>query len=262
MNEPNPQFDRTVLPALLSFRDGQAGFVAPSVASVQARARGRERVRLAVAASAVGVVLMAAGLMFAMQPRRDGSPLPPADSPTASTAPASPSPSVSPSPSESPAPPLPDIATTRWSSATVLFPPAVKPYDQCPAGLVTFGSGRVVVRGKVVAPQHSNALAYGDLDGDGRPEAAFPIHCENDSPDESGDGSGHLIVVTQRADGSLATLAFAGPIGQNTQKLRISGGRLILTVEQRQGVLVQERTYRWNGTAFEQIAGPTSFPDS
>jgi hypothetical protein len=37
-------------------------------------------------------------------------------------------------------------------------------------------------------------------------------------------------------------------------------GKLILTVEQRHGGVTQERTYRWNGGSFVQVAGPTTFP--
>jgi hypothetical protein len=258
----NPDFDQVALPAMLSFRDAGTSFTPPSLTSMQSLAKRRQLIRTGVVTVAAAAVLVVGGLTFAALPDRDRQPIMPGGTATA-TMPVSPaaSPSTSPSSSPSASPSaraqLADITATRWNTATVLFGPVVGDYDLCPVGPVTFNGGQTVVGGKRVNPAEN--VVYGDLNGDGRPEAAFHVHCE-DAVDASGDGSGHLMVVTQRADGTLAGLGYAGPIGQNTQQLKITDGKLVATIAQRYGSSVQERTYRWNGTAFAQIAGPTSFP--
>jgi hypothetical protein len=99
---------------------------------------------------------------------------------------------------------------------------------------------------------------FGDLDGDGRAEAVVYVSCLAAGGD-SGDSSGQLLVVNGRT-GSLAAMGYVGPLAQVYGKVRISGQRLEVTVTQKYTDVRQERTYRWNGRRFVQVAGPTAFP--
>ncbi|NUT33184.1 MAG: hypothetical protein HOV79_08930 [Hamadaea sp.] len=51
-----------------------------------------------------------------------------------------------------------------------------------------------------------------------------------------------------------------GPDGANYPSAEIKNGLLTARIEQRYGGATQERTYRWNGTGFVQVDGPTAFP--
>ena len=100
-------------------------------------------------------------------------------------------------------------------------------------------------------------MATGDLTGEGRDEAVAYVHCESRVAQDSGDGSGHLMVISQPARGTFVGLAHVGASGENYEAARVQQGTLVATVKQRYGDGVQDRTYRWNGTSFDQIGGPT-----
>ena len=78
---------------------------------------------------------------------------------------------------------------------------------------------------------------------------------------DSGDGSGQLLVITVR-NNALVGLGYVGPEGENYPSASVGNGRLTATIEQRYGNQTQQRTYRWNGTLFVQVAGPTAWPTS
>jgi hypothetical protein len=146
-----------------------------------------------------------------------------------------------------------------WSATTVALPPASADYTPCPTGTVTFAAqGETVFEGVRIAL--SRPVATGDLTGDGRDEAVAYVHCESRVEVDSGDGSGHLMVISQPGPGTFIGLAHVGVSGENYEAARVQDGTLVATVEQRYGDGVQDRTYRWNGTSFDQIGGPTAFP--
>jgi hypothetical protein len=99
---------------------------------------------------------------------------------------------------------------------------------------------------------------YGDLAGDREPEAVSYVHCKRTNGLDSGDGSGQLLVITVR-DNRLVGLGYVGPPGENYPSASVAGGRLTATIDQRYGNQTQQRTYRWDGTMFVQVAGPTAW---
>jgi hypothetical protein len=244
-----------------------AAFTAPPVGRIRAAAVRRRQHRL-VAATAAGIVVaggIGAGAVLAGGaggPEISGTPAPrtsvPSATPSSASTPGTPPPSSgSGSSSRSTAPASLDITKVAWGRATFTLPNVRS--NGCPAGVTVTnvpGQESVVsgVRVAILLP-----LAYGDLDGDGRPEAVIYIHCESRTGVDSGDGSGQLLAITVR-DNRLVGLGYAGPEAENYPAARISGQRLTATIEQRYGGAQQERTYRWNGQRFVQVGGPTAFP--
>jgi hypothetical protein len=142
-----------------------------------------------------------------------------------------------------------------WKRATFVLPPN----PTCPTGRVTTRDERAIVGDKWLFV--GETLSYGDLTGDGSPEAVVAVFCGR-GPNDGGDGSGNLLVITWR-DGAWTGLGYVGPVGENYPAARVSGQRLIATIQQRYGAnTVQERTYRWDGRRFVQVDGPTTFPSS
>jgi hypothetical protein len=143
-----------------------------------------------------------------------------------------------------------------WSNMTVVMPTNAG-RSGCPTGRVTVRNGTGVAGRKKVSL--SRAKAYGDLTRDRVTDTVLYVHCESTGGVGSGDGAGNLLVATQR-DGMLVGVGHAGPVGENYGAARVRNGRLVATVQQRYGTGVQQRSYRWNGGRFMQVAGPTTFP--
>jgi hypothetical protein len=239
----------------------EAVFTPPPIETVHRAARRRTRTRTGIAAIAVTALAGAGGGVLAVADRGpDGTPRP---SPTAVGS-SSPAPSASgetspsrtaPASTGTSTPSVPDIRAVDWTHATIVLP--ANPDDpDCLTGRISTNGTWTTTGGKQfhIAP----ALAHGDLTGDGSAEAVVPVSCTSTSEGDSGDGSGQLLVITRR-DGTWTGLGYAGPVGQNFPAARVSGQRLTVTVEQRYGGVVQERTYRWNGQRFVQVGGPTAF---
>lgn len=55
-------------------------------------------------------------------------------------------------------------------------------------------------------------------------------------------------------------MARPGPLAQFYQDVKISDRTLSMTVQQTGRDVRQQRSHRWNGTRFTQVAGPTAFP--
>jgi hypothetical protein len=227
---------------------------------VTARRRRRRRLAGAVAA-VVAVALSAIGFAVVANGggRGDVTP-PPAESPTSASASQSAPPPVSTPPTSSgprsEGRAEPDIRSVDWRHATIVLP--ANPDDPgCPVGPVTTDGETTQVgdRRFIVRPTG----AVGDLTGDGEPEAVVVTHCIKG--EDSGDASGQLLVITRR-DGQWRGLAYVGPAGENYQGATVSGNRLTATIQPRYGdrSISQQRVYRWNGTTFVQVAGPTAFP--
>jgi hypothetical protein len=155
-----------------------------------------------------------------------------------------------------------DLRQVDWASDTIRMPTRKDDRD-CPDGSITLTDGSWAESGDQGPGSIRGSYAdgnptYGDLDGDGRAEAVLYVSCLAAGGD-SGDSSGQLLVVTGRAR-APAGMGYVGPLAQVYGRLRISGGRLTVTVTQRYTDVRQERTYRWDGRRFTQTAGPTAFP--
>lgn len=251
---PNPEFERVALPALVSYRDAvSAAFVPPPLAKVRARAHRRVVVRNAALAAATASVVAAVTVGVALVPGRHQDAPPGASATTAPPTTASPT-----SPAKSTTPePMP----TAWGGKTVVLP-AAEGYRLCPQGPVTFATGRETVVGSAVIGI-SETRATGDLNGDGQPEAVVYLYCRINSEFGSGDGSGHLLVITRDSAGMFIGLAHVGPDGEEYPTVRVRDGVLVATIRQRYSPqVVQERIYRWDGTTFQQVDGPTTFPSN
>ena len=155
-----------------------------------------------------------------------------------------------------------DVRRVDWANATIRMPARGDDRD-CPTGSTTLTDGRWDSSGEqgpgsIRGSYDDGRPTFGDLDGDGRAEAVVYVSCLAAGGD-SGDSSGQLLVVNGRT-GSLAAMGYVGPLAQVYGKVRISGQRLEVTVTQKYTDVRQERTYRWNGRRFVQVAGPTAFP--
>lgn len=266
MSEFDTAPDRQTTNALVSYRDSAHETVGtPPLAWVAETARRRTSRRQAATGAAAGLLVAATAVAVATAA---GGPSGGPD--TQATTSPSPSPSVPPTPTPksgrpsqtspstpatgAPTTPAFDLRNVDWTRATIDLP------DQADPACLT---GRVRLRGQqaTVGDRRFRLVdvkAYGDLDRDGRPDAVLHVFCEQGQY-ASGDGSGQLLVVRERS-GDLLGLGYVGPVGENYGPVRVRGGRLVASVEQRYGGIVQERTYRWDGRQFVQIDGPTAFP--
>lgn len=267
----DPEFERTVEPLVASYRAAVPGmFPPPPLVKVRSGAR-RRAVFPTVAYSTAAVVLVATGVGFAVWLGLGRSTPPPGGEPTISapprpttvpspTRPVTTSPSRPPSTPTAPPPDPVDLTTVDWSRATIVLPvPHKDEYRPCSGGKVRLRDGDGVVGDVRVKTRH---LVTDDVTGDARADAVLAVNCEG--PGDSGDGSGHLMVVTDRGDGSLTGLPYFGPSGENYQQARVRRGDVVATVTQRYVVGTvapnQQRTYHWDGFRWIQVAGPTAFP--
>jgi hypothetical protein len=264
MNEPNSDNERIATTLLASYRDSAHAFYPrPPTARVVARARQRTRRRVAVTAAGLAAAFGGA-ILFALQApeqppvggRETGEPSPGVTStPSVSTESTPPAPSGSAS-SRPPSATAIDITTVNWRNTTIQLP-ATRDDPDCPTGRITTRGedtevGRTTV-GIMLEP------AYGDLTGDGRPDAVLYVACRITNAGEQHE-TGQLMVVTEQG-GQLVGLGYVGPLDQVYLSWKVTNRKLVATIDQ---VLAdtapQERTYSWNGTRFVQVAGPTTFP--
>lgn len=259
---PDPEADRVIKPALRSFHDSaHVAFVPPNFGAIRAQSRSRHRRRFAVAVGAVATVVAVAGVATGTVLVNSTVTHPP---PVATQSPDAAPSSQAPSPSESPPSPAPTtpgraITDTDWPNATITMGPSPD-NEYCPAGPVRFHRGEATFGGRDVWMWKNAEPSYGDLDGDGAPEAVLPLAC---APAEGGDDwSGNLVVVAlQRAE--LTVLGYAGPLGARYSSYRVADGRLVTQVRPMHDAWApeQRRAYEWNGTRFRQVAGYTTFLD-
>lgn len=188
----------------------------------------------------------------------------PAPSPSASSLP----PSLQPSRQSSPPPAAPNgkISSSVLRNATLTIPgwPAKGFDSDCPSGKVHFSNGKSGILALEGSP------LYEDVDSDGALETVALVSC-------SPQGSDFKVLAFDRdAAGKIVTLgqvvASAGTAGQQGDILTIWGveagdnGQVRVDVgdyrpccDETQASQHQWRTYGWNGTAFSQTGGPTSF---
>jgi hypothetical protein len=231
------------------------------------RLRTRRTTTALVAAAVVGVTLVGGGIIWsgaAPQP-------PPVPGGSTSVTPSgTPSGAASGTPSAGPRPSRPVAARSSpqvpelwkpvdWTSATIVFPT----HTGCPSGAVTFGrqpiadTGDFSIAGPVSYPKvylATEPVAYGDVTGDGQPEAILRAACK-EMAEDSGDGQGQALVV-RRDGGTLRVVGWVGPRGGLYSGQWVTGGRLFVDVKPwhtdwgyRLGAA---RSYRWTGRAFTE----------
>ncbi|RLP92185.1 hypothetical protein [Micromonospora sp. CV4] len=171
------------------------------------------------------------------------------------------------------------ITEVRWQQAVIDLP---KNSDMpCPTGrqhmrpvqsggaLASFAWAPAGDRGQKLI-LNSREIAYGDLTGDGEPEAVLNILC-SDLPAtalRNGLRGGQLLVVTMRADHSLSGLGYAGQPYAEHPSFRVENQKLVAQVWYARTHLngasyavyapAHTRTYQWDGARFAQTAGRTS----
>lgn len=232
---------------------------APGVIRGLAEHRRRVRRTAAAALAAAAVLALAVGGVSVVR----GSATPPPSDPASTVTPSpSPSPRVSRSVPPWPEPKVGDpIGATDWDNAAIALPR----HDGCPSGAVTFQRRGEELSGPSSWPRvvlDADSVAYGDLTGDGRPEAIMSALCRR-SAEDSGDGEGQLLVVAREADG-LRALAWVGPRGALFVGQWVAGGHLYVDVHpwyQDWGYsLGAAQVYRWTGSAFAAVDGAAEYP--
>lgn len=137
-------------------------------------------------------------------------------------------------------------------------------------GLVSFAWAPAGDRSDNRLILNAREIAYGDLTGDGEPEAILNILC-SDLPAialQNGLRGGQLLVVTMRADHSLVGLGYAGQPYAEYPSFRAENQKLVAQVWY-EGINpnghstavyapAHSRTYQWDGSRFAQTAGRTS----
>jgi hypothetical protein len=248
---------------------------APPAAAIRSRAEHQVRVRRTttalLAAAAVAVVAVGGGAAL-----RDSAP--PRPVPPGETATPTPGPSVT--DNRRPTKPVPTtranaisdpIGKVNWLSATIDIPRE----NGCPVGDVRF---RLQPNDVIPPPTPTNAwsgeafpriylysstVAYGDLLGDGRPEAVIVASCLADRED-SGDGSGRLLVVTRESSGKLRGVAWVGQRGAIYNGQWITQRRLYTDTAPWHVPwdysIGQARAYEWGGDRFVERDVRDEFP--
>ncbi|GAA3455191.1 hypothetical protein GCM10018962_70240 [Dactylosporangium matsuzakiense] len=235
--------------------------------------RRRRRVRYVLIAVAVLVLVVPIGVWLLMHRGGAGSagPAPVVSSPSAAaSASAGPSPAQG---SRTPTPAAPDgrIAAATLKNATLEIP--AWPADNLtgPSGRVTFTDGQFLPPPSATQPDRQRLamydIVYGDVDRDGAGETVAAIFCGWQG------GSTQIVAFDRNRAGAIVTVgrvvATTGEIrtiGFDTMRVladgtvRVTVGDYLRCCGDETPTLSQTRGYRWDGHAFVQVSGPTSFP--
>ena len=244
-----PENDDRISGMLVQLRDAAAGaFVPPDLAQLQAIGVGRRRHRVAAAATAITVVALTIGAGVGVGHRLA---------------------------QEDPAPAADTISEVDWNRTELSLPP--NPDNNCPSGKVrmhprtyprfgTLGEAPATTKNTDVFQILPDPRAYGDLTGDGRPEAVLHVRCATSATGGfMVDEGAQLLVVTLRADHSLAGLAYVGPIHAKYVSASIMDHQLVAKVQYSHVSpeswsysafdVAYSGHYAWNGSAFTQVSG-------
>jgi hypothetical protein len=112
-------------------------------------------------------------------------------------------------------------------------------------------------------------VAFGDLTGDGKPEALLHVRCTEFPSGGMGEEEGaQLLAVTMRDDYSLVGLGYVGQVHAQYPSYRIADGQVVAALryavinKHRRGYtrydVAHVRKYSWNGKSFSQVAGRTA----
>lgn len=250
------QHESDVASALAGLRGAVREVVpVPSSGEVRARAEHQLRVRrtTTVLVAAAAVAALAFGAAAVVRP--SAAPIPPGETPTPS-APAGPTNTPRPSLSVPawPATTIDDpIANVNWANATITVPEN----PGCPSGRLRFTGGDSAGSPKItLAVPPEWPIAYGDLNGDSRPEAILEGLCLLGSED-SGDGQGQLLVITRSTGGTLTALDWVGPRGGLYESFWVVDGQLFVDVQPWHSDWGYSRgaalAYRWQGGSFVEV---------
>lgn len=174
-------------------------------------------------------------------------------------------------------PPLPTPPSTfagvNWRDAALVFPSTLSA-SKCPTGAVQLSGGLYVGDGVAVRATlpygPSGGIRYGDLTGDGRPEAVLTVGCD-DGIFRGKDGSqaqlaedwADAVVVVERRGADLVVLDLVHPLaGNEFDQIRdvvVTGG--VLKVGHWPGEFSRmappvRTTYRWNGARMDVVGTP------
>ncbi|MFF4878210.1 hypothetical protein [Micromonospora sp. NPDC000668] len=237
----------------------------PGPAAVRRAARGRGRRRLAATTTVVLALFSGSAVGYAAMNDPELRPGPVEPTPSAPVSPSSapPSPTASPSAtSASPTSPGPD---GRLSRSQLLGAPVTLPAWRAGRGCPTSG-----VRLTADAREGANwlqALDHGDVDGDGAVETVALVQCV------LGTGGPQQVVVFDR-DGTGRPVTLGRVVATTKDKPQWLFALDVVddgTVRVQVGDIApgggwpgewsqrQWRGYRWQGEAFAQVSGPTSF---
>jgi hypothetical protein len=166
---------------------------------------------------------------------------------------------------------LPQDTVDRVRAMTIRLPawPNVALRKYCPAGRYTFTDGQVPT-GAALSPVPRHPWTYSvshrggrgilaDLDGRPGDEIVLEIACMEEEADPrllviQPDGAGMKALGYIADDGSVPAFDRFYPAGGD---LIVEGLNSLIDARTE-----QRRRYRWNGSRFRQVGGPTSFPDS
>ncbi len=253
---PISEHEHDVASALAGLRGAVREVVpVPPSGEVRARAEHQLRVRRVTTAlvAAAAVAAMAFGAAAVVRP--SAAPNQPGETPTPSTPVG---PTSTPRPSLSvpawPATTIDDpIADVDWANATITVPAN----RDCPSGRLQFSGGntagwpRLTLGGTPESP-----IAYGDLNGDSRPEAILEGLCRLSSED-SGDGQGQLLVITRSTGGTLTAMDWVGPRGGLYESLWVVDGQLFVDVQPWHTdwgySLGEALAYQWDGGSLVEV---------
>lgn len=247
-------------------------FAAPPVDAVFATARVRTIRRRTVAVSAVAAAVVGVALAGAAVVRTSAAPtpVPPA------TPPATAAPTVSPTPDVDTqvlwSDPGNDVefldeqTAQRLRDATLTLPAWPGYEDDCPGGELDFTDGEFVIEeGTGGGPGRSYGIGgdgiVANVDGAPGDEIVVTVSCPPSDPPMSNllalapDGRGFRTLGFVMVDG-------ANEIG-NPDRYYQDGDEIVVEVQGPAGFpqVEQRRRYRWDGSRFEQVSGPTDFPD-
>jgi hypothetical protein len=242
--------------------DTLADLYGPSTTDLHARAvrTARATSRRRTVLAGLAVVAIVAGVALVARPERSSAPPPPGSttSPPAPTATANPD--LSGRAAIVVAPGALDLA-----DATLDLPEMGYPAPGC-VGRIRLTDFRNVSPMRTVLVTREWT---GDVDRDGRPDTLAMVVCQ------TGEMRQWQVVALTRAGAAMRTLGQVLAIGPRPAPaslvdLRVlPGGDVAAKVGDFLGVFAadarrvsthQERTYRWTGSRFAQVAGPTEFP--
>ncbi len=257
-------FDDLLAGAVADYRAETATRIMPAGAGAAITTAKHRRSVHAVAMGIVAAILVAVPVAAYATSLHDHGVAPPAGPPSAS---ASPSESTSPSASASPSVAQSDATPGDFDglgNATLTMPGF--PTPGCPSGTAKFVHGRS--GSKMIV---SSVVA--DVNGDGAADVVAYVTCGS-----AENKPGEVIAFHVGAGGDVTTIGLvvgpASEVGPNDLIHKVTGmkvnpdGSIVATVGDYEttftdgGVhfgIFQDRTYTWNGHAFAQSAGPTSF---
>ena len=251
--------DHDVARELAGLRIAVRGAIsAPAAATLRARAEHRLRTRrLSAFAVAAVVIAVAVGVTAVARNTATPPPWPPGGTSTPPTA-ASPTPRP-----DRTVPPYPvntvddPIARIDWANATLSVPPRAG----CPSGSLRFRDGQTSVyprmRLDAKARDGRAAPAYGDLTGDGRPEAVLYASCRGAPPSDH--STDQLLVFGRDQGGPVRAVGWAGPVGWGVvADFWVEGDRIVIDPSpdtDTQASIGATQVYRWRDGRFQELDG-------